>query len=301
MVHIVYIIIAAVGMSMFAWVGLLLFERVKNQARFMRVRFAVNKKNLKEQESREPALLRYSDYTMSLREKLFYIALSAVVLYIIGMIFYKSFIASTLIASVSVLYPRIRTEQLAAKRKQELRMQFKQALYSLSSSLSSGKSIENSFHEAVKDLRLLYPDPRTCMIREIEIMNRRVENGETIEKALHDFSLRAEEDDISSFSNVFLACKRTGGDMVEVIRRASSIIGDKIDMQQEISVMIAQKRFESRILVILPFVIVAFLSFSSPDYMATLYRGSGILIMTSALVLLLFCYWIAQRIMDIKV
>ena len=38
-------------------------------------------------------------------------------------------------------------------------MQFKQTLYSLGSSLAAGRSVENSFKEVAKDLRLLYPDP----------------------------------------------------------------------------------------------------------------------------------------------
>ncbi|MNR58056.1 hypothetical protein D3C85_1789660 [compost metagenome] len=65
--------------------------------------------------------------------------------------------------------------------------------------------------------------------------------------------------------------------------------------------MIAQKRFESRVLVVAPIVIVAVLAFSSPEYMEPLYKGSGILIMSICLLLLGACFVLTQKIMNIKV
>ena len=52
--------------------------------------------------------------------------------------------------------------------------------------------------------------------------------------------------------------------MVEVVRRTSSVIGEKLDIQQEISVMIAQKRFESKALLAAPFLLLLFMNMTSP-------------------------------------
>ncbi|MDY0408534.1 type II secretion system F family protein [Paracerasibacillus soli] len=113
-------------------------------------------------------------------------------------------------------------------------------------------------------MRLLYTDDRTYIIREFNLINRRVENGEMIERAIEDFANRSDVDDIRNFADVFITCKRTGGDLVEVIKRTSDIITDKIEIQQDIKVLVSQKKFESKIMAIAPLGIILFLKMSSP-------------------------------------
>lgn len=124
--------------------------------------------------------------------------------------------------------------------------------------------------------------------------------GESLEQALLDFSRRARIDDISEFADVFTTCKRSGGDLVEVIRRTSQTIGEKLDVQQEIAVMIAQKRLEARIMMAVPFVFLAFMSFAAPDYMAPLYGGIGYVLLTVSMLLLGLCYVLMNKIMNIR-
>ncbi|GIP32676.1 type II secretion system F family protein [Paenibacillus sp. J2TS4] len=188
------------------------------------------------------------------------------------------------------------------KRKAELNDQFRQALFSLSSSLTAGKSVESGWAETIRDLKTLYSNPNTYIIVEFERMNRKIQNGETIESALIEFGGRAGSEDIDNFVDVFVTCKRSGGNLIDVIRRTANMIGEKIEIQQEISVVIAQKKFESNILTVAPLAVIGLLSFSSPDYMAPLYSGmAGPTVMTVCLLLLLGCFWIVKKIMDIKV
>lgn len=149
---------------------------------------------------------------------------------------------------------------------------------------------------------MIYPDSNTYIILEFKIINHRLENGEPIENSLLAFSERAGLDDIENFTDVFITCKRTGGDLVEVIRKTSNTISNKIETKQEIAVLIAQKKLEANILSIAPFIIIALISISSPDYMQPLYQpGIGPVIMTVSLIILSTSYLIAKKIMDIKV
>jgi tight adherence protein B len=261
------------------------------------------KSGIKKKEQSSPGgLIDYSVYVMSPRERLLSISAAAILLLIIGYIFYKNLIIAIILALAALYFPKIRTQQLLNKRKEQLTVQFKQALYSLGSSLSAGRSVENAFRAVADDLKMLFSDPDTYIIREFDTINRRVENGEPIENALLDFSQRADIEDITNFVDVFVTCKRTGGNLAEIVRRTSGIIGDKIQTQQDISVMMAQKRFEAKALLIAPIAIVAVTAWSSPDYMAPLYRlGIGTVIMTGALLILAAVYWVIQKIMDIKV
>ncbi|TDQ42195.1 type II secretion system F family protein [Aureibacillus halotolerans] len=245
----------------------------------------------------------YAEYQLSKAEWLTTIIAVAGLFFLIGIVFYQNAIVGILLSGITFFSPKFRRAQLIVKRKEELSLQFKQALYSLSSSLAAGKSLENAFREVVIDLKLLYPDERTYIIREFELINRKVENGTPIERAVENFAVRSDIDDIQNFSDVITTCKRTGGDLVEVVRRTSTIIGDKLDIQQEITVVVSQKRLESRILNVAPFIMITALSLGSPDYMAPLYEfpGGGPFIMTLAIGVLVFSYWLSQKIMNIKV
>ncbi|WP_248925599.1 type II secretion system F family protein [Paenibacillus hamazuiensis] len=243
----------------------------------------------------------YRVYKMTAKEKVVSMLLAGALLACIGTVFYKSAVMALLIALLGILYPAMRAKQLAAKRRQLLNMQFKQALSGISSAIGAGKSVETAFLEAVDDLKLLYPDPNTFIIRELELINRKIEIGGTIEAALLDFSARSGSDDIRNFTDVFVTCKRTGGNLIHVIRRTASIIHEKLEIEQEIAVMMSQKKFESRLLTFAPLVVVGLLAYSSPDYMAPLYNGIGYVVMSVCLLVLFGCYKMTERIMDIKV
>lgn len=247
------------------------------------------------------AFIDYQHYHLTTHQKVTAILMLALPAFIVGYIFYKSFILAAVISAVGLVFPRIRKQQLIQKRKNKLYVQFKQALSCLSSSMTVGKSIETAFQETLEDLKLLYPDPSCLIVIEFSIICRKVENGEPIEAALKNFADRSHLEDVMSFTDVFLTCKRTGGNLVEVMKRTSAVIGEKLEITQDINVMIAQKRFESRVLLFAPIVIVAVLAFSSPEYMQPMYSGSGVLIMSGCLVILGGCYVLTQNIMNIKV
>ena len=100
------------------------------------------KKEKIEMVAREDGLTDYNVYLMTKKEKGFYILAAAAVLFAVGYIFYHNLILSALLALLSLKFPKIRTGQIIAKRKKQLTVQFKDMLYSLSSALSVGKSIE---------------------------------------------------------------------------------------------------------------------------------------------------------------
>ncbi|MGI6434915.1 MAG: type II secretion system F family protein [Syntrophomonadaceae bacterium] len=256
-------------------------------------------------DAKDPAdgeLLDYSVYVMQPREKCMYILLAALVLFTVGYIFYQNIIISLLVALVAFWYPKLRSRELLLKRQDQLSLQFKQALSSLSSSLSAGKSVENAFKEVADDLRLLYTDPRTYIIQEFAAINNKIDNGVQIEEALADFGRRSGLEDISNFVDVFVICKRTGGNLAEVIRRTSGIIGDKLQVQQDIKVLLAQKRFEAKAMMVAPIAMVAMMSWSSPDYMGPLFiPGKGTVIMTVSLIVMGVAFWGLNKIMDIRV
>jgi tight adherence protein B len=245
------------------------------------------------------ALPDYKVYILTRWQKSGAIIVGGLLLFGVGYLFYHHWLLSLLLVPGGAYAPRLLRNYLQNRRRSALNLQFKQTLFSLSSSLSAGRSVENAFREAVQDLHMLDPEGAGDMIAELNIICARMEYGQPVEEALHDFSLRAGMEDIERFADVFTVCKRTGGDLVEVVRRTSTVIGEKLDIQQDIAVSIAQKKFEAKALLISPLAMVMFMSFTAGDYMQPMYTGAGIAISTLALAGLFLCYLWTSKIMNI--
>jgi len=247
-------------------------------------------------------LIDYDVYLMSKKEWFFYFSLGAVFLFFVAYVFYQSIVLSALVAPLAFFYPRIKAKEIIVQRKKELALQFKEALYALSSSLMAGRSLESAFKEALKDLYLLYPNSQTYIIQEFTYISRRIDMNVTIEDALVDFAQRAHLEDIDSFVDVLLISKRTGGNIVEIIKNTSTIIGDKLQIKQEIDTLLAEKKFEQKILNVMPIVMILLLTWSTGDYMGPVFTTFfGKLIMTIAVLLLGLAYYLSKKIMTIEV
>lgn len=288
----------AITVGLLTWLAIALLDKRRRKSREK----VASTDSAKRQKPADSSGIDYTRYTMSVKEKLMSVAFAAIFLGAVGYVFFHQWLAAGLIALLSLAYPNVRRPALIRKRQEELGQQFKQALYSLSSSLSAGKSVENAFVDAARDLHFLYGGKKTYILLEFERISAKIHNGENVESALFEFSNRTGLDDVRQFADVFSICKRTGGNLVEVIRKTSQVIGEKLDIQQEISVMVAQKRFESKVLGAAPIVVVGLLAYSSPDYMGPLYEGAvGRVIMFASLALLGVCCWWTQYIMNIRV
>jgi len=256
---------------------------------------------------REPApasgcLVDYSVYVMSRREKEKYTAMGAAGLFIIAFVFFQSVWLAALFSLGGLFCPGYMVKGLAEKRKKELSLQFKDALYALSSALGSGRSVESSFRSALNDLRIIYPDDNACIIREFSYICRRIEMNEPVEKALADFGRRSHIEDIINFADVISICKRTGGNLLSVVKNTSGAISGKIEVEQEIELILAGRRYEQKVLNVMPLVFIGLVNLGGSGYTDALYSSfSGYLLMALSLGILAASYLFSKRIMDIKV
>lgn len=243
----------------------------------------------------------YNTYIMPLRIKVFHAVKVMPVIYFITFLFYRSHVVSLFFSLLAFAYPAIENKKIINKRKTELNMQFKDMLYSLSSSLSAGKSIELAFMAVVGDLEILYPKD-AYIVMEALYITRKLKMNETIEAALDDFAERSGLEDVRNFAEVFRICKRTGGNVIEAIKRTIDIINDKIEIKQDIDTMLADKKLERKVLNVMPIVILALLYFTAEDYIGPIYSiATGRIVMTIAAGLIIISYFISKKIMDIEI
>lgn len=220
----------------------------------------------------------------------------------VGWLFYRHMLPCLMLAALCAAAAVPALERHVHKRRQrEWLQQFRQFLYALSTLLAAGHSIENALAQSERDLRLMFSFQAGGLVDELAAANRKVANGMPPEKALAEFGQRTGLADIRHFNEVLRISKRSGGDIIDLIRRTAAVIAEKIEIEQDIQVMTAQKSFEAKAMAVVPFALVGLMAISSPDYMAPLYEGIGRLIMTAVLVLLGLCLWWILSIMRIKV
>lgn len=260
------------------------------------------KKEIEEMTEREDGLIDYNVYVMGTGEKIINIMFAAIVLFVVGYVFYHSIFLSALLMLLALKWPKIRTRQIIEKRKNQLTLQFKDMLYSLSSALSVGKSVESGIEDALKDLRVIYPDPQTEILLEMEYILRGIGMNNTTESMFSQFAERAHLEDIENFVDIFVTCKRTGGDLIEVMRSTSNTIGEKIEVKQEIETTISGKKYEFNFMMVLPVIMVLFLTVTSREYMEPVFTElAGKMAMTVAIIMFGLSYLVGSKLMKINV
>lgn len=202
---------------------------------------------------------------------------------------------------VFFLFLKQKKKDLAEKRKRELGEQFKDAVLSVSANQKAGYSVENAFKEAYRDMAALYGG-ESLIGRELYTIGRGLENNVVLEKLLYDFGYRSHIQDIMQFAEVFLIAKRNGGNMTEILSETANTIEQKIALDKEIEVLLSSRKMEQKIMNVIPFFIIFYISLTSGGFFDVLYHNpAGILIMTACLAVYLAAYFISGKIVAIEV
>lgn len=199
------------------------------------------------------------------------------------------------------LYPIYKKKDLKKKRLRQLTLQFKEAIQVLSSFLSAGYSLENSLFMSVRELEALYG--KDAMItEEFERLAAGVRMNRPVEQLLAEFGERSGIQDVDHFAQVFGMARRSGGELVEIIRQSAGVIRDKIQVQEEIQTMTAARIFEQKIMNGIPFGMILYIDFTSPGFFDIMYgTWMGRLIMTLCLAFYMGAVMLSGKILDIEI
>jgi len=244
----------------------------------------------------------YNEYKMTRFEKITTAAVAIAAVFAVAYIFFRNVPICVALSPFGLFYVPYRRKQQIVRRRDALKQQFRDMLYSLSSSLMAGKTMESALREARVDLDIIYPDPETAINREVDIMLRRIMLNETIDVALNDLAERSGVEDIESFCNVLATCRKLGGNLVEIVKNTTNILGDKMEIKNEIDVLLAQRKFEKKVLNVMPIALVLVLSMTARDYIEPVFTTLlGKLVMCAALGLIALSWFVSGRIMKIDV
>lgn len=237
----------------------------------------------------------------SRREYLFTLACGIALAALTAYLFYRSIIAFALLLTALPAYMKKKEKEKRSEQKKEEALQFREAILSVSASLGAGYSVENAFVEACSDLKNLYGE-NSFIVSEFRNLAGRLQANETLEVILSDMADRSSSPDIRDFADVFVTAKRTGGDLVSIIRRSAFHIGDKIEVMRDIETLMSAKKMEQRVMNAVPFLIILYVSLNSPGFLDALYHNPvGIAVMTGCLGAYAGALLLADRIVSIEV
>ena len=82
------------------------------------------------------------------------------------------------------------------------------------------------------------------------------------ERILEEWAERVEQEDVRNFVNVFVMARRSGGNMIGIIRNTAGQIRDKLEVRAEIETMLAARKYEFKVMAVIPFVMIAYMKFN---------------------------------------
>lgn len=238
---------------------------------------------------------------MSRAELLSGIAEGACIIAAFGYFFYRSVLMTCVMIPAVFPYLMHKGRKAGEKQKKALLLQFKEMLNSVNGSIRAGYSMENAFLEADRDMRQLY-GPEAMIVRELGIIRKGIENNCDIAELVRDFSVRSGIEEIESLAGILSVGKRSGGNISANLEAYVRVIEEKTSVLQEIDTMVSARRFEQKIMNIIPFLIIFYVELTNRDFFNVLYHNLlGNLIMTVTLALYLLSVYLSGKITDIDV
>lgn len=238
---------------------------------------------------------------MSKREEVIHLVIGFIGSFALLSLFYQQILLRVTGAiGGSFVFLFLRKRELAEKKKWNQMIEFKDVMDSMIAALIAGYSMENAVTEAYDDLLLMH-GRETGMAKELKEIQNKLQLQHTLDALLVDLGRRTGVEDIITFAQVYATARRSGGNLVSVMKRTAKNIGERIEMKREIQTMITGKKMEANCMMLIPSGILLYLRVFSPDFLKPLYGNLfGTLFMS--VMFLTYCisvFW-CRRIMEIS-
>ena len=159
------------------------------------------------------------------------------------------------------------------KCQKQLRLDFKDVMMSIYSSLAAGTTLEESMRRSLEDMeRSLGSDARA--VYELRLICQKMERNIPISQCLEEMALRCQNKDIHNFSQIIAMGKRQGGNMGQMVRESIEKIQRRIEMNHEIEGAIGAKRGEFVFMCCVPAGILCYMRMCSPEFISILYGNN---------------------------
>lgn len=243
----------------------------------------------------------YGIYRMKVMEYVQWMLLYFVWICGISILFFNSVVPVIFLIPLEGILIKDHMKKKKEKREKRLVLEFREMIFSLAANMEAGYSLENACYAVYDEMKNLYQG--NCYIeKELLHILHGLEMNENIETLFMDFAERTGSSDIIEFAQVVAVAKKSGGNLIRIIKKSVNTIGEKIEVENEIDTVITAKRLEQRIMSLMPFGIIAYLRLANQGYMDILYENiTGRIVMAICLVIIgVVTVW-GKNIVNIRV
>ena len=244
----------------------------------------------------------YKKYVISIAEYVKISLVSVCITFLIAYLFYDNItVFFVFILPVEFMMINVYGKKMCGKRKKEMQLQFRDMCIAVSAGLTTGESFENAVIDSGKELMQIYG--QDCyMLKEISIIKRKLMLSISVEDIFRDLSDRTDIEDISTFADILVIAKRTGGDLIGIIKKAADNISEKLDMEREITSIINSKKYEQMIMNLVPLFIILYMRLTSGSVINAMYDSViGRVVMTVCLIVYIFALWLGDKVTHVSV
>lgn len=219
----------------------------------------------------------------------------------VAFVFYKNILGLIPGAIVGVYVYRVELKRVERKWRNQFLVQFGSLLTAMQSALEAGNTIENSLFIAGKEMGDLYGD-NSEIVKQIRLVKRTMDLNMPLEQAMSGFAKKYSIREVYDFVEVISTIKKTGGNAIRIISETVTRLVEGIELNAELEVMVASKKFEQQIMTFMPALIILFLRISSVGFLSPLYGNVvGGLLMTLILGGNVFADYLGKKIVEINI
>lgn len=260
---------------------------------------------MQKDKAKEKIRIRYYEDNMTPAQHLLAYLIFAVGIGVILYIYYHLLFLSIIGGlALSWFQEKNYAKSVQKKRKNQLRLQFKEFLEIIAISISggSGRSIENAVADSVHDLEMLYND-KADIVREIRLIVSDYQSaGIPMSKGFQELGERSEIDDIVSFATIYATIEGKTSDMGYIISQTHDVIKDKVEITMEIETGITAAKSEAYMMLVLPLVLIVVMSTMGSDFLGGLFTTViGRVAATVGVICTFVSYVLAVRATEIEV
>ncbi len=185
--------------------------------------------------------------------------------------------------------------QSRIKRRQSLlEGQFVEALELAARSLRAGHPMVGSFRLISEEM-----SPPVSLI--FEEMCQLQEYGASLKDAIHESTANSGSNDLKLFATAVGIQLDSGGNLAEMMYRLAHVTRDRIRLRRRVSILTAQTQLSKRVLIVLPFLLLAGLTILNGEYMAPLfYTKTGHYLLVAAGTGMAVGIWMMNRVARLR-
>ena len=237
---------------------------------------------------------KYMIYRFDLGKLVAIVAAYLIIAIVVAVLFFDCVPACVLSVPFIGVIVKKSSRIIAERKKNRMRLEFKELLFSLAANMAAGYSIERAFVPAYRELEGMYQG-HSLILGEISLIIKGMEVNQ-------DIAARSGVKEIDEFASMVYVSGKSGGNVIKMMKGMAENIDRRMEVEMEVSTTVAAKRFEQNIMTCMPFAMILYMRVCNPGYMDVMYGNIfGVMVMAICLCAIVVSVVWSRRITDIHV